>query len=159
MKALIFSALCCLFYSSAVAQKVNLLTYDQLSQRLSQGKDTVFVVNLWATWCAPCVKELPHFEKLQRTYSAAPLKVLLVSLDFKSKLKSEVEPFVKKRKLISEVFVMNAPDQQSFIDKIDKSWSGSIPATLVVNTARERRQFIPNELTYDELLTIYKLNK
>jgi thiol-disulfide isomerase/thioredoxin len=48
------------------------------------------VINFWATWCAPCVKEIPNFEKLNTTYKASPLKVILVSLDFKSKLEKVV---------------------------------------------------------------------
>ena len=153
------SAVLSLFLLQAGAQKIGLLTADQLNQRLSQGRDTVFVVNFWATWCPPCIKELPNFEKLHKTFSNQPLKVLLVSLDFKSKLESDLKPFVKRMKISSETFLMNEKDQQSFIDKVDKSWSGNIPATLIVNTGHKRRQFIPNELTYNELLNIYKLNK
>lgn len=159
MKAFFMSAVLSLFLLQAAAQKIDLLTADQLNQRLSQGKDTVYIVNFWATWCAPCVKELPNFEKLHKTFSNQPLKVLLVSLDFKSKLESDLKPFVKRMKISSEIFLMNEKDQQTFIDKVDKSWSGNIPATLIVNTMHKRRQFIPNELTYNELLNIYKLNK
>lgn len=159
MKAFLMSAVLSLFLIQADAQKIGLLTADQLNQRLGQGKDTVFVVNFWATWCSPCVKELPNFEKLHKTFSNQPLKVLLVSLDFKSQLESDLKPFVKQMKMTSEIFLMNEKDQQSFIDKVDKRWSGNIPATLIVNTMHKRRQFIPNELTYNELLNIYKLNK
>jgi thiol-disulfide isomerase/thioredoxin len=159
MKALLISAAFCLFLMQAKAQGVGLLTADQLNQRLSLGKDTVYVINLWATWCAPCVKELPYFERLRKAFPDAKLKVLLLSLDFRSKLETEVKPFVKRMKLTSEVFLVNEKDQQVFIDKVDKSWSGTIPATLIVNSAEQRRQFIPNELTYNELLNFYKLNK
>jgi len=159
MKALIISIAFCLFFMQAKAQKVGLLTADELNQRLELGKDTVYVINLWATWCAPCVKELPYFERLRKTFSSAKLKVLLLSLDFRSKLETEVNPFVKRMKLSSEVFLVNEKDQQVFIDKVDKSWSGTIPATLIVNTARQHRQFISNELTYKELLNFYKINK
>ena len=159
IKTLLTGVVLCFCLAKANAQKVSLLTTDQLNERLRQGKDTVFMVNLWATWCRPCVKELPNFEKLQKTFSAQPLKVLLLSLDFKSKLESDLKPFIKRMKIGSEVFLLNETDQQSFINKIDTSWSGNIPATLIVNTARKRRQFVSNELTYKELLNMYKLNK
>ncbi|HMI02281.1 MAG TPA: TlpA disulfide reductase family protein [Pedobacter sp.] len=145
--------------SKLLAQDVQLLTVDQLNKRLENGKDTVYMVNLWATWCIPCVKELPSFEKLKKTYYNAPLKVLLISLDFKSKLESEVKPFLRKMKLANEVFVLNERDQQVYIEKVDKNWSGTIPATLVVNRARNRRQLFPKELTYTELINIYNINK
>jgi len=156
MKALFLSIVCYLCIAQLQAQQVSLLSADQLNERLKQGKDTVFVVNLWATWCVPCVKELPFFGRLQHAYPDNPLKILLISLDFRSKIKSEVEPFIKKMKLEQEVFVMNDVDQQTFIDKVDKQWSGSIPATLLVNTAKQQRKFIPNELTYEQLVDQYE---
>ncbi|MEJ5963167.1 TlpA disulfide reductase family protein [Pedobacter immunditicola] len=160
MRKIIFiTALFSLILLQASAQRVGLMTAQKLQQRISQGKDTVFVVNFWATWCVPCVKELPNFEQLQKKFSNKPLKVLLVSLDFKSRLESDLKPFLNRMKIMSEVFLMNDQDEQIFIQKIDKNWEGNLPATLVVNTSRNRRQFIPNELTYNELLAIYNLNK
>ena len=58
--------------------------------------DTVYVINFWATWCAPCVKELPYFEALLEKNSEKPFKQILVSLDDDKKLESRVLPFLKK---------------------------------------------------------------
>lgn len=151
--------ICLLLPLSLFAQKVPLLTVEQLDKRIASGKDTVYIVNFWATWCAPCIKELPYFERFSSTMKKHPVKVLLVSVDFKSKLKTSVEPFVKRMKLQSEVFLLNEKSQQSYIDKIDKSWSGAIPATLVINPGRQKRQFVEKELTYQELFNLYQENK
>jgi len=150
----------CLFFVITVANaQVKLLTLNELEQRVLKGKDTTYVVNFWATWCAPCVAELPNFEKLNKESSGKPLKVILVSLDFKSKLNAAVVPFVKKNKLKSEVFVINEPDQQAFIDQVDKSWSGAIPATLFIHTKSNLRLFKEKEFTYKDLIkTIETLN-
>ena len=143
---------------SLFGQVLSLLPVDQLNRRLSNGKDTVYFVNFWATWCAPCIEELPYFEKLTETMKGKPVKVLLVSLDFKSKLETAVRPFVRKLKLDSEVFLLDERSQQDYIDRIDKNWSGAIPATLVVNARLKSRKFIEKELTYNELLNLYKTN-
>lgn len=143
-------------YAPVYAQEVRLLNLDQLEQRFARGNDTVYVVNFWATWCAPCVAELPGFEKLQNAYKERPLKVLLVSLDFKSKLQSDVKPFVKKRGLKNEVFLLNESNQQEFIDRVSKDWSGSLPGTLFVNPEKRLRRFYEKEFTYDELEKIYR---
>ena len=148
--------MCLLFPLSLLAQKVNLLTVNQLEKRLEGGRDTVYFINFWATWCAPCIKELPDFERLGSTLKQQPVKVLLVSLDFKSKLATAVQPFVKRLQLQNEVFLINEKNEQTYIDQIDKNWSGAIPATLIVDARRKSRQLIEKELTYAELLNLYK---
>lgn len=137
------------------AQDVKLLKLDQLEKRFAAGKDTTYVVNFWATWCAPCVAELPNFEKLQLLYKNRPVKVILISTDFKSKLNSEVSPFVKKRGLRSEVFLLDESNQQEYIDRVSKEWSGALPATLIVNTEKSIRKFYEQEFTMEELNKTY----
>lgn len=144
-------ALVLFFVVSATKAQVKLLTLNELEQRTAKGKDTTYVVNFWATWCGPCVEELPNFEKLNAQSQGKPLKVLLVSLDFKSKLQKEVVPFVQKNKIKSEVYVINEPDQQQFIERVDKKWSGALPATLFINSNRQIRTFYEQEFTYQEL--------
>ncbi len=138
----------------SVNAQVKLLTLNELEQRVAKGKDTTYVVNFWATWCGPCVEELPYFERLNNESAKKPLKVILMSLDFKSKLKTDVIPFVVKHKIKSEVYVVNETDQQKFIDRVDKNWSGALPATLILNTDKKARAFHEKSFTYSELLKV-----
>lgn len=131
--------------------QVKLLTLSELEQRIAKGKDTTFVVNFWATWCGPCVEELPNFEKLSKEFKSKPIKVILMSLDFKSKLQKEVIPFVKKHQLTTEVYVVNEADQHAFIKRVDKKWSGAIPATWFINSNKKIKAFYENEFTYSSL--------
>lgn len=146
------------FIKSSSAQ-VKLLSINQLENRISQGKDTVYVVNFWATWCAPCVKELPNFEKLGITYKNQPLKVILMSVDFKSKLNNAVVPFVKRNSLKSEVYIINEVSEQAYIDKISRDWTGSLPATLIINKQKVLKKFYEQEFTYQQLEKVYLENK
>lgn len=154
IKSVFYLFLFVVFSVSSYSQNVKLLTIDQLNERIEKGKDSTYVVNFWATWCAPCIKELPHFEKLSAEHKSDKLAVLLVSLDFKSKLNSNVIPFVKRKNLKNEVFLLNEGSPQEFIDRIDPSWSGSIPATLFIKNGK--RKFVESEFTYEQLLTEYK---
>ena len=123
--------------------------FSTLAPLFAQRGDTTLIVNFWATWCAPCVEELPHFEELTRTRGDAAYRVILVSLDFPKQLETRLLPFVRKHGLRSTVVVLDDPDANAWIDRVDPEWSGAIPATLVFNSrVREFREqsFSRNEL-------------
>jgi thiol-disulfide isomerase/thioredoxin len=137
------------------AKAQNTATYkvDDLLKRVS-NKDTVYVVNFWATWCGPCVAELPVFNKVYQQYQGKPVKVLMVSLDFKESVPKKLESFITKKKLKPEVVWFNETNANDFIPKIDASWSGSIPATWIVNSAKEYSTFNEGSVTAAQLSTI-----
>ena len=111
--------------------------------------DTTYVINFWATWCSPCVKEIGYFEELHRNYADSKLKVILVSLDFPNTLDRRVVPFIKDKEITAPVVLMTDLNYNDWIDRVDPSWSGAIPATLIFN--KDQRVFLESELTRDEL--------
>jgi thiol-disulfide isomerase/thioredoxin len=124
--------------------------FDELNTFLTKDNDTTYVVNFWATWCKPCVKELPAFEKLNTESSDQKIKVILVSLDFPEKLETQVIPFIEKNEIKSQVFLLDDADANSWIPRVSKDWSGAIPATLMYsNTARK---FYERSFTHVELI-------
>ncbi|UKT65574.1 TlpA disulfide reductase family protein [Pedobacter mucosus] len=129
--------------------QVKLLTLNDLDKRIANGRDTTYVINFWATWCSPCVAELPNFEKLRLANLNKSVKVLLISLDFKSKLQKDVIPFVQKNVIKAEVFLLNESNQQQAVERINKNWSGAIPATLFVN--KKVRRFYEKQFTEVDL--------
>lgn len=106
---------------------------DQLQSYIEREKDATVVINFWATWCKPCVEELPIFEELNKMYDDQDLKVILVSLDFKSQLERKFVPFLKSRSLESEVVLLADQDVDTWIPTFDDMWDGALPATLVLN--------------------------
>lgn len=144
-----------LSFSKITTAQVKLINLIQLESRINNTSDTLYIVNFWATWCGPCVKELPNFEQLGSKYKSKPLKVLFVSLDFKSRLNTVVDPFVKKNNLKSELYLLDEKSEQDYIDKISKSWSGSLPATLVINNKTKTRNFYEQEFTFEALEKVY----
>lgn len=133
------------------AQTVRLLKLEQLETRLTAGKDTTYVLNFWATWCAPCVRELPYFQRIHQKFKNSPVKVLLISLDAKNTLDKKVVQFIGRNKITAEVFLLDETNQQMYIDRISPLWSGALPATLIVQTGKERKDFIEGEITYEQL--------
>ncbi|MFD2287540.1 redoxin domain-containing protein [Pedobacter petrophilus] len=149
----LFFIICIIFFGYTANAQVNLITVEDLNKRIANGKDTTYVINFWATWCAPCVAELPNFEKLRLAKLNKPVKVLLVSLDFKSKLQKTVIPFVAANRINGDVFLLNTQDRQADIQRINKQWSGAIPATLFVN--KRSRKFYEKEFTEKELKSAF----
>jgi len=89
--------------------KIQVVNFDQLEPYLHKTNDTIYLVNFWATWCAPCIKELPAIEAAEAKYSDKKFKVLLVSLDFPKELSNRLEPFVKSKHITSDVFFTQRP--------------------------------------------------
>lgn len=138
----------------ARAQTVSVVTFDQLESMINNTGDTLVVFNFWATWCKPCIAEMPAFDSLHRAYLHKKVRVVFVSLDFVSQLDKSVRPFVKKRSFAPPVVLLDAPNPNAWIDRISTAWSGAIPATLVVHTAKNIRVFYEREFTFDELQSI-----
>lgn len=128
---------------------IDVYDFKSFKPFLSQKNDTVYVINFWATWCIPCIKELPAFKKIQQTYKDEKVKIILVSLDFADKIKSQLIPFIKKKGLKSKIILLDDPDANSWITKVDAKWSGSIPATLIYN--KQKRNFYLQPFTHEKL--------
>nr|WP_315156752.1 TlpA disulfide reductase family protein [uncultured Flavobacterium sp.] len=136
MKYLLYLIFPLLFSNITAAQKVAVYdNYAALEKEVLSDKNTTYVVNFWATWCAPCVKELPHFEKLNLENKS--VKVVLISLDFKNQFESKLLPFLKNRKINSEVVFLTDKDYNSWLPTVSKEWSGSIPATLIIKNGKK----------------------
>ncbi len=138
------------FFGGAVsAQDIPVIKIKDLDSVMASKDHEIHVINFWATWCGPCVSELPYFEAL--TAEARPdVNVTLINLDFKDQI-DRVKKFVKRRNLKSTVLLLDEVDYNSWIDRIEESWSGTIPATLIINTKTGKRKFIGKELNEGDL--------
>jgi thiol-disulfide isomerase/thioredoxin len=118
---------------------------NELLTRIN-NPDTTYVVNFWATWCKPCVAELPSFDSLSKVSN---VKILLVSLDFKEDIQKKVNPFLVKNNIKIECVILDEINGNDFIDKVDRSWTGAIPATLIKN--KHHKIFIEKKMHLSEL--------
>jgi len=125
--------------------------YEGLKPFLKTTSDSTYIINFWATWCAPCIKELPYFEAINKNYKDRNVSVTLVSLDFPKKYESHLKPYIRDNEIKSRVVVLNDSDSNTWIPAIDPDWSGAIPATLIYN--KNKRAFYEQPFTYEELET------
>jgi thiol-disulfide isomerase/thioredoxin len=124
-------------------------TYNELKPLLNRKDNKTYVINFWATWCAPCVKELPAFAKLKEQYADKNVEVLLVSLDFPKQKEKKLIPFINKKKIQSKVLLLDDVNEDYWIKQIDDQWSGAIPATLIYNA--NSRKFYEQSFDYTTL--------
>lgn len=129
---------------------VSIVKLSELEQLISSRGSTVRIFNFWATWCAPCVKELPYFEKLSQLKGNHEVYLVNMDLDLDPD-PEKVYRFVDRRQLESPVLMLDEADPNSWIDKIDERWSGALPATLVINTGTGKRAFVESSLQEGEL--------
>jgi len=138
-----------IFTVPAAGQKVTEIGREELLSLTDRSGDTTYVINFWATWCSPCVKEIGYFEDLHNEQASSGVRVILVSLDFPNQIESRVIPFLEEKNITAPVMLMTDLRYNEWIDRVDPGWSGAIPATLIYNN--DHRVFLEKELTREEL--------
>lgn len=140
--------------SCSEKQRLEVVKFDVLENIIETPTEKVEVINFWATWCKPCIAEISYFQKLHQNNSS--VNVTLVSLDFADEFHQKVIPFVETKGITADIILLDNIDYNSWIDKVDPSWSGAIPATLVINHQTGKRKFVEKELQEGEIESIIK---
>lgn len=132
---------------SVCGQHLIPLKVDDLSAYADTCSTHVLVINFWATFCKPCVEEIPHFISVTKSYASKDVRLLLVSVDGADVYPEKLRKFIKKRKWLTNFAWLDETDASYFCPKIDADWGGSIPATLIVNTKKKSRFFVENDMS------------
>lgn len=125
------------------------LDTPHFDQFLTQNKGKVVLVNLWATWCKPCIKELPALEKLHQKYQDKAVKVIAISIEGAAKADSLVRPFWDKMELTMDNYIVQDNNPESFINHFDKLWLGMVPTSFIFDTNGEKVETITGTLSYE----------
>ena len=127
--------------------------FDLLEPLFNQKNDTTYVINFWATWCAPCVHEFPYFQRLSKEMKDEAVEIVMISLDFDKQIRTKLPQFIKEHEVTIPVVSLVDPKPHIWIDKVDPQWEGSIPITIIYHN--DQRRFITEEVaSYEELKKI-----
>jgi thiol-disulfide isomerase/thioredoxin len=143
------------FSLASRSQIVTHLSLKQLQDIYQQSNDTTYVVNFWATWCGPCVMEMPALLKFYDTHKNSTVKLMLVSLD-QPKFEKQLKNFISKNKIEAPVYLLEAGKNFDWLPQVDPRWEGSIPATLVINVNRKIKRFYETPLEPGQLEYLLK---
>ncbi len=140
-----------LFVLSATAhsQEIRKLKITDLEKIIAESR-TPLMVNFWATWCMPCIEEIPYFQTTIEKYKKDSVQLLLVSLDMKEDYE-KLRSFATKRKFTAPIVWLNESNADYFCPKVDGKWSGAIPATLFINNKTGYRKFFEEQIKEETL--------
>lgn len=136
-------------------QEVRSVKITEVEKIIAESK-TPLIINMWATWCIPCIEELPYFQEEAKKHSGSAgssdsLQLLLVSLDFKESFPTGITKFMNKRKITAPVVWLDETNADYFCPKMDAKWSGAIPATLFINNKTGYRNFVEAQISHEQL--------
>jgi thiol-disulfide isomerase/thioredoxin len=135
--AVVLALLCCVAEAaSSDTDSVPLLGYDLLAPMLRPVADTLLVVNFWATWCQPCVEELPAFLEAADSAHGRPVRFLLVSMDLE-RAHEALPDFLRSHRITLPVVHLIEARPDRWIPQIDSTWTGSLPATMFVRGSKK----------------------
>jgi thiol-disulfide isomerase/thioredoxin len=132
---------CAVDMSAQVIRKVSVTDLETYIRK----SDHPMLVNFWATYCVPCIEEIPYFQK--EVVKHRHLELLLVSLDLPDYYPEKILAFAKKNHYTGTIFWLNETNADFFCPKIDKNWSGGIPASLFVNNKTGFTKFFEQQLS------------
>jgi len=138
------------FITCLFAQEIKKIRITELEKTIAESR-TPLIINFWATFCKPCVEEIPYFLKAVKDHQKDSVKILLVSLDLQDLFPNKIKNFAVKHKFNAPIVWLDEYNADYFCPKVDSAWSGAIPATLFINNKKGYRQFAEEQLSKEKL--------
>jgi len=150
MKKIVFLIAFSFLIFNAFSQEIKVVKIEDLKKIYNNPNDTTYVVNFFASWCGPCIMEIPVLNKFYDDNKNTTTQLIYVSLDNAQYLK-KLPKLVSKMKMQAPVYLLNESSDFSWLPYIDKRWQGSIPATMIVNSKRNVKAFFETPMEKGQL--------
>ena len=135
--------------NDSLKQLIGQADFETILTAIAEKKGKVVLLNMWATWCEPCVDEFPDIVMLYNKYKDQGLDVVTVSHDF---VESFADSFLIAQKADFTNYMKEiAQDGNDFIVGIDNDWYGALPATWLFDREGNRQYFVEEQFYTDKL--------
>jgi thiol-disulfide isomerase/thioredoxin len=131
---------------NAMSQTIPAYKITDVVKYYEKKNDSIYVINFWATFCKPCVEEIPYLISISKKYAVNDVKLLLVSLDLPSFFPDKIATYAAKNNFDASIVWLDETNADVLCPAIDSSWSGSIPATLIINNKTGYRKFFEEQI-------------
>lgn len=114
-------------------EPVNLDPIDEAGVKdlLKNNSGKLLLINVWATWCGPCIVEFPELVAINHMYRGRDFQFVSICLDDPAKQDKALK-FLKEKQASNKNFIFNIDDKYAFIEAIDPTWQGALPYTMIV---------------------------
>jgi thiol-disulfide isomerase/thioredoxin len=128
---------------------VKTIDIEGIRQLIRERKGKSLLLNVWATWCKPCVDEFPDLVKIRRSFADSLVDVIAVSVDYPDEIESKILPFLASQNAVFPLYVSTVKKEEELMDALDPSWTGGIPATFVYDQQGRRRAFLFGQKNFE----------
>ncbi len=141
----------------ALEGEIPLIGHEEVLEITKEHGYPLLVVNFWATWCAPCVKELPYFEEAWQEFQNDGLIVVGYCMDYEAydEWEAAARSTIKRKHITFPNVALDIDTNQTY-PEISQAWAGDLPATFLYDEAGNKVAEIPNEVTRDELFDVIR---
>ena len=129
---------------------VELIDRAGLQKLIHERHGKTLLLNIWATWCMPCIEEFPDLVKLYLSQGADTLEIVGISVDDSDDVESKVVPFLEKHAVPFKVYLAHFVKQDEFINSLDSTWKGAIPATFIYDSLGNQRFLMIGQSTFNQ---------
>jgi len=136
--------------TSANAQEIKKWKVQDLEAAIKNA-DKPTIINFWATFCKPCIEELPYFQETAKKYDSAGVQLILVSLDLPQGYPKKISAFAAKNKIKAPIVFLDETNADLFCPRVDPNWSGAIPASLFINNKTGYKKFFEDQLSKEQV--------
>jgi len=134
----------------AILPPVAVISVDQLRQLIRSDSGNVVLVNAWATWCKPCIEELPRLAELSREYAGKPLTIILVSADEADLALTSVKEVLTDAGIVLQTYLVSGSGDEYFINSMSPKWSGALPTTFLYDRKGVLRKMMTGKQSYSK---------